>query len=174
VGPSFPDYLSHEHVKIQFSGEVGWCLLSFLKATDKCFGLHSPGIFFSGIQINFSFSFPCCCNIPDTKFACLTVHKSISGSLPGRKHLFYINNLFAKVQVFLEVTHWLISVLELRIYDGWITFLLAHRFFNARNSNGEIVKVQLLNLMKLNLNKTWKVMRGKTKKPLHYWNKGWT
>ena len=77
------------------------------KLTDNCFGLHSPGIFFSGIQINFSFffPFPCCCNIPDIKFACFTVHKSISGSLPGPKHVFYIHNLFAKVQVFLELTH---------------------------------------------------------------------
>ena len=31
--------------------------------------------------------------------------------------------------------------------------MLAQRFFNARNSSGEIVKVQLLSLMKLNLNK---------------------
>ena len=62
----------------------------------------------------------------------------------------------------------MIGVLELTIYDGQITFLLAQRFFNARNSSGEIVKVQSLKLMKLNLNKTWKVMRGKTEKPLHY------
>ena len=108
------------------------------------------------------------------KSCLLTVHKLISGSLPGRKHLFYINNLFAKIQIFLELTHWFIGVLELRIYDGGITFLLAHGFFNVRNSSGEIVKVKLLILMKLNLNETWKVLRGKTKKPLHYWNKGWT
>ena len=31
--------------------------------------------------------------------------------------------------------------------------MLAQRFFNARNSSGEIVEVQLLNLIKLNLNK---------------------
>ena len=136
---------------------------------------HSgKGNIFSGIQINFSFSFPCCCNISDVKFGCLTVHKSISGSLAGRKHLFYINNLFAKVLIFLELTLWFIGVLELRIYDGRITFFLAHSFFNVRNSSGEIVKVQLLNLMKLNLNKTLKVLRGKFKKPLHYWNKIWT
>ena len=120
-------------------------------------------IFFSRYTDKFFLFLSCCCNIPDIKFASVTVDKSISGSLPGRKHLFCIDNLFAKVQIFLELTHWLIGVLELRIYDGWITFLLAHRFFNARNSSGEIVKVQLLNLMKSNLNKTWKVMTGKTK-----------
>ena len=98
----------------------------------------------------------------------------MSASFPGRKHLFYINNLFAKGQIFLELSHWLIGVLELRIYDGRMTLLLAHRFFNSRNGSGEIVKVQLLKLMKLNLNKTWKVMRGKIEKPLHYRNKGWT
>ena len=31
--------------------------------------------------------------------------------------------------------------------------MLAQIFFNARNRSGEIVEVQLLNLMKLNLNK---------------------
>ena len=38
--------LSHERVKIQFFGEVCCCLLSFLRAADNCFGLHSPEIFF--------------------------------------------------------------------------------------------------------------------------------
>ena len=67
----------------------------------------------------------------------------MSGSLLGGKHHFYIDNPLAKVQIFLE----------LRIYVGRISYLLAQRFFNARNSSGEIVKVQLLNLIKLNLNK---------------------
>ena len=63
------------------------------KLTDKCFGLHSPGIFFSGIQINFSSSFPCCCNIPDITFGYLTLHKSISGSLPDHKNFLYQQSL---------------------------------------------------------------------------------
>ena len=88
----------------------------------------------------------------------------MSGSLLGGKHLFYIDNPLAKVQIFLELTHWFIGVLELRIYVGRITYLLAQRFFNARNSSGEIVKVQLLNLIKLNLNKIWK--KKKNKQPL--------
>jgi len=50
----------------------------------------------------------------------------MSGSLSGHKHLFDINNLFATVQTFFEFTHLLIGVLEHRILDGWITFLLAH------------------------------------------------
>ena len=85
----------------------------------------------------------------------------MSGSLLGGKHLFYIDNPLAKVQIFLELTHWFIGVLELRIYVGRITYLLAQRFFNARNGSGEIVKVQLLNLMKLNLNKIWKKQTNK-------------
>ena len=85
----------------------------------------------------------------------------MSGSLLGGKHLFYIDNPLPKVQIFLELTHWFIGVLELRIYVGRITYLLAQRFFNARNSSGEIVKVQLLNLMKLNLNKIWKKQTNK-------------
>ena len=86
----------------------------------------------------------------------------MSGCLLGGKHLFYIDNPLAKVQIFLELTHWFIGVLELRIYVGRITYLLAQRFFNARNSSGAIVKVQLLNLMKLNLNKIWKKKKKQT------------
>ena len=37
--------------------------------------------------------------------------------------------------------------------DRSLSCLLAQRFFNVRNSSGEIVNLQL-NLLKLNLNKT--------------------
>ena len=139
VGSSYPDYLSHEYIKIQFSGEAEWYLLSFLKAADNCLGLHSPGIFFSVIQINFSFSFPCCCNIPDIKFACLTVHKSISGSLPDRKHHFISTISSPKFKFFLNwLTDWLVFLNWESMMDESLSCLLTD------SSMRETVVVRLL------------------------------